>query len=195
MLDTTIAMTDIVTNFWSMGLRGSEVGPVILTGFRATDGWFIIQVGREGHFAKLAEFVGHPEWVDDPRLATRQGWVDHLDTIIRPAVDAWGSRLTKLQACEALAAVGIPSGPCFNGEEVIADPHVRARDVLVEMDRPDGLGPAVVTPGLPIWMSRVSRGPETRVPWVGEHTDGVLAAELGLSSDELADLRQGGVIT
>ena len=43
-------------------------------------------------------------------------------------------------------------------------------------------------------MSKVAEGPETRVPWLGEHTDEVLAAELGLTADELARLHAEGVI-
>ena len=49
-------------------------------------------------------------------------------------------------------------------------------------------------PGNPVKMSKVAEGPETRVPWLGEHTDEVLAAELGLSEDDLAKLRAEGVI-
>ena len=49
-------------------------------------------------------------------------------------------------------------------------------------------------PGNPVKMSRVTEGPETRVPWLGEHTDDVLAAELGLGAEQLADLRAEGVI-
>src|SRR6187431_2996960 len=76
MLDAMVAMTDIVTNFWSLGLRGGATAALIMDGFRASDGWFIIQVGREPQFAKMAELIGHPEWVDDERFATRQGWID-----------------------------------------------------------------------------------------------------------------------
>ena len=42
--------------------------------------------------------------------------------------------------------------------------------------------------------AEVTEGPETRVPWLGEHTDGVLADELGLGPAELAELREAGVI-
>ncbi len=193
MFDTTIAMTDIVSNFWSMGLRGNEVGPLILNGFQASDGWFIVQVGREEHFARLASFVGHPEWTTDPRLATRQGWVDHLSSIIRPAVEKWAASLTKVQASAALAEAGIPSGPCFTGEELVSDPHVAARGMLVEIPRVDGVAQPVLTPGNPVVMSKVARGPETRLPWLGEHTDAVLTS-LGLSASELEKLRADGVI-
>ena len=91
MLDSLVAMTDLVTNFWSMGLRGGELGPLIMHGFRASDGWFIIQVGREHQFARMAELIGHPEWVDDERFATRQGWIDHLESDIRPAIESWAA--------------------------------------------------------------------------------------------------------
>jgi crotonobetainyl-CoA:carnitine CoA-transferase CaiB-like acyl-CoA transferase len=52
----------------------------------------------------------------------------------------------------------------------------------------------VLIPGLPVKFADVAEGPETRVPWLGEHTDDVLSTELGLSSDELATLRDEGVI-
>lgn len=194
MLDAMVAMTDLVTNFWSLGLRGGNLAPLIMDGFRASDGWFIIQVGREPQFALLAELVGQPGWVGDPRFAERQGWVDHLDDVIRPAVEAWAADKTRVEACEAMSAAGIAAGPCFRDEEVVADPHVAARNMLVELPRTDGVAEPVLIPGNPVKMTQVAEGPETRVPWLGEHTDEVLATELGLTEDELAALRADGVI-
>ena len=51
----------------------------------------------------------------------------------------------------------------------------------------------MLVPGNPIKMSKVAEGPETRVPWLGEHTDGVLRDELGLSNAELRSLRDDAV--
>ncbi|HJR25507.1 MAG TPA: CaiB/BaiF CoA-transferase family protein [Acidimicrobiales bacterium] len=194
MLDAMVAMTDIVTNFWSLGLRGGNLAPLIMHGFRASDGWFIVQVGREPQFAGLAALVGQPGWVADPRFADRQGWVDHLEDVIRPAVEGWAADKTRVEACEALSAAGIAAGPCFTDDEVVADPHVAARSMLVEMPRTDGVAQPVLVPGNPVKLSDVAQGPETRVPWLGEHTDEVLAAELGLGHAELAALRGDGVI-
>jgi crotonobetainyl-CoA:carnitine CoA-transferase CaiB-like acyl-CoA transferase len=194
MLDAMVAMTDLVTNFWSLGLRNGDLAPLIMHGFRASDGWFIIQVGREPQFAMLAELVGEPGWVTDVRFTHRQGWVDHLDDVIRPAVETWASTRTRVEACEAMSAAGIAAGPCFRDDEVVADPHVAARDMLVEMPRTDGVDQPVLVPGNPVKMTNVAQGPETRVPWLGEHTDEVLAAELGLSADALVALREDGVI-
>ena len=194
MLDVLVAMTDLVTNFWSLGLKSGTPAQLINDGFKASDGWFIIQVGREAQFAKFVALIGHPEWVDDPRFATRQGWLDHLDSVLRPAVQKWASDKTKIEACNAMGSAGIAAGPCYIDEEVVADEHVAGRHMLVEMPRTDGVPQPVLIPGNPVKLSGVAEGPETRVPWLGEHTDDVLAAELGLDADAIAALRAEGVV-
>jgi formyl-CoA transferase len=194
MFDAVLAMTDIVTNFWSMGLRNGNLGPLILDGFRARDGWFVVQVGREAHFVRLMGLIGRPEWATDPRFGTRQGWVDHLEPVLRPAIEEWAGGLTKAEACRALTGAGIAAGPCLADEEVVADPHVAARDMLVEIARPDGVEQPVLVPGNPVRMSEAAPAPPGRPPWLGEHTGAVLRAELGLSPDKLAALREDGVI-
>jgi len=197
MFDAMVSMTDIVTNFWSLGVRPEpdKALQVICEGFRASDGYVVMQIVREHQFFKLAELIGHPEWKDDPRFATRAGWGPHLETVIRPAVDAWASTRTKLGAAQELTAAGIVAGPSNHAADVIADPHVAARHMLVEMPRTDGVDEPVLVPGNPVKLSNMSEGPETRVPWVGEHTAELLAAELGLGAAELAALRDRGIIT
>ena len=194
MLDAMVAMCDIIPNFWSLGLRHGAVGPVIMDGFQAADGWFILQVGREHHFAVLADLVGHKEWLDDPRLATRQGWVDHLESDIRPAIEGWASTLTKIEACVALSSAGLAAGPCLTDDELVVDPHVALRNMLIELPRPDGVEQPVLIPGNPVKLSDMAEGPETRVPWLGEHTGEVLGEELGLTEAEIEGLRSAGAI-
>lgn len=195
MFDAMVSMTDLVTNFWSLGLR-PEPGQglaMILDGFKANNGWFIIQVGREHEFERLANLVGHPEWLTDERLSTRAGWREHMDDLLRPGVNEWASTMGNIEACQALADAGVAAGPCLTAQQVIDDPHVAARNMLMEIPRPDG-GDPVLTPGNPVKMSRVSEGPDVRMPWLGEHTDAVLAAELGLDDARIAELREAGVI-
>ena len=66
--------------------------------------------------------------------------------------------------------------------------------MLVELPRTDGVEQPVLIPGNPVKVSGIAEGPETRVPWLGEHTDEVLTAELALTPDTLATLREAGVI-
>jgi formyl-CoA transferase len=195
MLDAVLAVTDIVTNFWSMGLRKGELGPLIMDGFRARDGWFILQVARPAQFTQLVGLIGHPEWDADPRFATRQGWVDHLEGVLRPAIEDWAAGRSKAEAAAAMSAAGLAAGPCLADEEVVADPHVAARGMLIEIERTDGVAQPVLTPGNPVRMSAVPPQPAgRRPPWLGEHTAEVLAAELGLSPEQINELRENGVI-
>ncbi|MFA5882794.1 MAG: CaiB/BaiF CoA-transferase family protein [Acidimicrobiia bacterium] len=195
MFDSMVAMTDLVTNFWSMGMReGGRGGALIMDGFRANNGYFVLQVAREHQFERLAKVIGQEGWLTDPRFATRQGWADHLEDTIRPAIEGWAADKTKLEAATVLNSNGLVAGPSFTAPEVIADPHVKSHNMLVEMPRVDDVPEPVLIPGNPVKMSKVSEGPETRVPWVGEHTDGVLAADLGLSEAEVAALRDEGVV-
>jgi formyl-CoA transferase len=194
MYDSLLALTDLVTNYWSMGHR-TKATPLILDGFRARDGWFVVQVGRPYQFERLAEIVGRPDWLTDERLAGPPQWREHLESLIRPAVEAWAAGLTKLEAARRLTDAGVAAGPCNAAPDVIADPQVARRHMLVEHPRVDGVAEPVLVPGLPIKLSAVAEGPDTRVPWLGEHTGEVLASVLGLTEAEIADLRDAGVVS
>lgn len=193
MFDSVIAMTDIVANLWSLGARDGDLGPVINHGFRASDGWFIIQVGREHHFERLVELIGRPGWKKDPRFETRQGWMDHLESDIRPAIESWASTRSKLEVCEAFSEAGIAAGPCLRPDELVVDPHVENHRMLLEIERPDGVSQPVLVPGNPIKLEGVYDSP-SRVPWLGEHTDRVLKEELGLSDTEIEKLRADSIV-
>lgn len=195
MFDSMVAMTDIVVNFWSMGAwpKPGQGMPMIIDGFEASNGWFIVQCGREHEFERLANLVGHPEWLTDERLSTRQGWRDHMDDILRPGIKEWAADKTNLEACFELAKAGVAAGPCLTPEQVVNDPHLAERNMVVEIPNTAG-GDPVLTPGNPIKMTKMADGPETRMPWVGEHTDSLLADELGLDEARIAELREKGVV-
>jgi formyl-CoA transferase len=196
MIDATLAVSDMPPFLWSMGAPESwaasgKIG--VCAGFRARDGWFVMAVFREHHFERLARLIGREEWLGDPRFATREGWAAHTDGVVRPAVEAWAADKTRLEACEALCAEGIVAGPNHTAADLAADPHVAARDMLIEVPRPDGGRPMLVV-GNPVKLSRVAEGPVARTPTLGQHTDEVLRDTLGLDAAELASLRARRVI-
>ena len=195
MLDAVVAMTDVVSNLWSLGQHPDAPLPMILDAFATKDGYLNMQVVREHQFAALVTLIGRPEWVDDPRFAERLGWAEYLESDIRPAIEDWLADKTRLEATHLLSDVGIAAGPVHTSPEIIADEHVAKRHMIVEMERTDGVADPVLIPGNPVKLSAVAEGPETRIPWVGEHTTEVLQAELGLSGVELDQLRADGVIT
>jgi crotonobetainyl-CoA:carnitine CoA-transferase CaiB-like acyl-CoA transferase len=193
MLDATMAMTDIVTNFYSMGIPDeASSGVGIVETFEAGEGNFVLQIVREHHFEKVAEVTGNTEWLGDPRFANRSGWQEHFESVIRPGIERWAADKSNREAVAILSGEGIAAGESNSSREIVEDEHVAVRHMLVEMPRADG-GHPVLVPGNPVKMSRTQEGPETRVPWLGEHTDEVLAQELGLDPERLAALRADGV--
>ncbi len=196
MLDCMVALADVQLQYESMGVvrDPQSRGALILTSFKAANGWFMIQVGREHQWERLCEIIGKPEWLSDPRFATRAGWGEHQEDVIRPAVEAWAADKSKQEVCALFANAGVAAGPCNSPAEVMEDPHIKAHNMVVEMPRTDYVANPVVTPGNPVKLSKMTEGPDTRVPWLGEHTYEVLTAELGLDETELEELQTKGVI-
>jgi formyl-CoA transferase len=195
MYDATVAMTDIVTGLGSMGIeRLAYPAPMILDTFRASDGWFVMQLVREHQFERLARVVGRPEWIDDPRLATRDGWGTHLEDVLRPGIEAWAASLSKREAAALLTAEGVAAGPCLESHDVMTEPHLQARDMLVALERTDGVSQPVLIPGNPVKLSAVAEDEPAPPPRLGEHTGSVLQKELGLSEAEIEALAAQGVI-
>jgi crotonobetainyl-CoA:carnitine CoA-transferase CaiB-like acyl-CoA transferase len=149
---------------------------------------------REHQFERLATVVGHPEWVDDPRFATRAGWGEHLEDILRPGIEGWAAQYGKREAAEHLAAAGLAVGPCLESGDVMHEPHLEARNMLIALERTDGVEQPVLLPGNPVKMSAITEDDPQRPPWLGEHTADVLRDELGLDDTEIKALVEDGVV-
>ena len=162
--------------------------------FAASDGYVIVQVIREAQWPAFCSVFGADEWADDERFATRATWRDRMESDIRPRIEAWAATRSKLEVAQAFTAAGLTSGPCFTDAEVVDDPHLAERHMIVAMERTDGVSEPVLIPGNPIKIEGLAEGPEQRVPWLGEHTDEVLASDLGLSDAAIGALRADGII-
>jgi crotonobetainyl-CoA:carnitine CoA-transferase CaiB-like acyl-CoA transferase len=196
MLDAMIAIMDMVAFGPSIGVHDQSIKawPGIIQSFQATDGLFVLQVGREHQFERFAELIGQPEWLQDERFATREGWAANLEGVVRPAVEAWAADKTKLEASRILAEAGVVAGPSFEGHDLLADPHVQAHDMICEVSV-EGREEPVRVHGNPIKFSGSPEGPATKWPLIGEHTADLLRSDLSLSDADLEALRGEGIIT
>ncbi len=202
MYDSMIAIADVV-HLASVGVDPSRAtrGIGILDSFRADDGWFTVEVVREANFPHFCEAVGHPEWQDDSRLATRGGWAEHLETLIRPGVEAWARGRTKDEAAAELARHGVAAGPVNTARDIMRDPHVLERG-LVHRFEVEGREATVDVVGSPLYFSSAGRaeadveqtsGPP-RWPRLGGQTERVLEDWLGLDPGEVATLKKEGIV-
>ena len=198
MLDAMVALCDVSYNYASLGLgRAPDTPmrmPIILTSCRCADGWFIVQVGREHQFERFARIVGHEEWLDDPRLANREGWSGHFEEVIRPELEAWSGGLPMAEVARRLAEGGIAAAPCTRPEDVAAAPHVVQHHMVVEVPRTDGVDQPVLVGGNPVKLSRMQEGPDRQVPLLGEHTADVLRELLGVDNATVAEWVAEGVV-
>ena len=113
----------------------------------------------------LTRIVGRPELGDDPRYHDRRDRVQFVDEI-DAMIEAWTEKRTKHEVMEIMAGAGVPCGAVLDSAEVLADPHLRKRRFIVDLEHPRR-GPYPM-PGNPV---RLSDSPTevTRSPLLGEH--------------------------
>lgn len=127
---------------------------------------------------------------DDGKFATPPARWENRDEL-NAIVEGWTSQRTKHEVMEILGHAGVPCGAVQDTSEVLADPHLKAREMIVDLEDPSfGLFQTV---GCPV---KLSDSPVTveRSPQLGEHTDRVLTELLELSTDDLARIRADGVV-
>lgn len=138
----------------------------------------------------MIKAMGQPELGDDPRFKTLEArWENR--TTLNGIVEAWTKTLTKQQVMKVLGDAGVPCGACQDTGEVLADPHLKARDMIVDLDYPKR-GP-FKTVGSPIKLSD-SPVTLTRPPMLGEHTASLLQELCAVSPEEEKALRANGVV-
>lgn len=158
--------------------------------YLASDGDLAIAVGNDRQFALLARELGHPEWADDPRLATNPERVRNRDRVDRLVGDLIATR-SRAEWVEVFDRTGIPSGPINRVSEALASPQAVARGMVVELTH--SIAGAVKTLGLPIHLSTTPTTVRLEPPALGADTDVVLGG-LGYSAEEISGLREGGIV-
>jgi formyl-CoA transferase len=174
------------------GTRLERIAPSNI--YRSADGsWVVIAANQDTVFRRLCEAMGRPELSTDDRFAThvaRGRNQDELDKIIGD----WAAQKQPADIIDILSAAGVIAGPINTVAEVVQDPQLRARGMLVEhwderVERPV-LGPGIV----PI-LSETPGGVRNAGPArPGQHNDEVYSGLLGKTDAELDALRTEGVI-
>jgi formyl-CoA transferase len=137
----------------------------------------------------LTAIVGRPELGDDPGYADRRDRVKFIDEI-DDMIEAWTEKRTKHEVLEILAGAGVPCGAVLDSTEVLSDPHLTSRGMIVELKHPTrGTYPMPANP------VRLSDSPTevVRAPLLGEHNAEIYGT-LGYGVAELDALRREGVI-
>ena len=145
----------------------------------------------DGVFRRLAAVMGQPELGSDPRFATQAARNDN-EALLEGIVADWSSRRTMDEVLQALDAQDVPATRIYTMQDIFADPHFRARDMLVRVPDED-MGEVTLAGIVP----KLSATPG-RVRWpghrIGQDTRGVLRDFAGLDDAQVDALQARGVI-
>ncbi len=166
-------------------------GGVPSQAFQCSDNLVMLTVGNDAQFGRFAKALGHPQWLQDARFATGVARIRHRD-VLTPLIEKVFLGKPAQYWLDVLLAADIPVGLVQDMAQVFADPQVRHRGM--EQTLPHACGAPVRLVANPIRFREQPLAPGTAPPLLGQHTDEVLARELGLDATEIARLRKQGVI-
>ncbi|MEL7566595.1 MAG: CoA transferase [Dehalobacterium sp.] len=159
--------------------------------YQAKDGYVVIAVANEPLMEKLFDLMGKPELHLDPRFETDAKRSEH-DQELKEIIETWLSQYTVGQAVEIMLTHAIPSSPVLTIPQVCADPHINAREMLVEIDHP--IAGRVKIPGTPMKLAETPAHVTGTAPTLGQHNEEILTELLGCNKDTVRQLQEEGVI-
>jgi crotonobetainyl-CoA:carnitine CoA-transferase CaiB-like acyl-CoA transferase len=159
--------------------------------FECADGFIALVVGNDPQFRRLADVIGHPEWADDERFVSNRLRVRNRTTLV-PLLEVIFRRFPKAYWLERLEEEGIVSGPINEISDVFADPHVAARNMVVEVEH--SLGGSLKLVANPLRMSETPLNRYEPPPRLGQHTDELLSGVLGLGVSEIEELVSAKIV-
>lgn len=170
---------------------GSLPGIAPSNSYPTAEGTYVIVAGNgDGIFKRLMGAIGRDDLASDPRLASNDGRVAHVEEI-DGVITEWTRRHSLDEVTAALDAAEVPNGRIYSVADIVSDPQYLARDMILPSTLPDGTPvklPGIVpklsdTPGAVNWLG----------PQLGEHTGPVLAG-LGYAPEEIDALVASGAV-
>lgn len=196
MYDTVMAMCERIVPQYSYtgevpGLEGNANPTLCPFGiFPATDGFVSIACPGENFWTLLCKEMGKEDLIADERFRSNYHRVQHMAEVISIVSD-WTRTLSKKELTAKLGGK-VPFGPVQDAKDLFEDPHVKARDMLTEIEHPKAAKKYHIT-NTPIKMTKTQGGIRTRAPLLGEHTKEVLGA-FGYDEDTIKTLTEKNII-
>jgi len=159
--------------------------------YACKDGYFNLGVGNDSLWRRFCDAMGLGDIKEDPKFAINKDRVDNR-LELQEILDAFFAEKTVGETLDTLRGAGIPCGPINNLAQVLSEPQILAREMVVDVDVPVA-GPTKVT-GVPIKLSKTPGAVRTPPPTLGQHTDEVLESVLGMDEAQRNTLREDGVV-
>jgi len=168
----------------------ANLGSAPFNAYKTIDGYVTIAVANNSLFDKLTRVMDRRDLLEDPRYkenSLRKHNEDELNVII----EEWTLLHTAQEVCDLLDKVSVPVGPILTVDELVLDPHLRERQMLVEIPHPI-LG-TIQYPGNPLKFSETGDLRFDRAPLLGEHNVEIMENVLNKSKEEIEALGKRGI--
>ena len=151
---------------------------------------YIYIFAQQQMWKAFSNAIGRPDIIEDPRYATPESRWDNRETL-NAIIEGWTRQKTKYEAMRILGDAGVPSGACQDTGEILEDPHLKEREMIIDIDYPPR--GKYKTVGCPIKLSD-SPAEIKRPPTLGEHTEDLLGKLCGVTPEDFTKLREKGAI-
>ncbi len=191
--DTGFSMTEIqCTAYLGEGIipERSGNGRGLQNTYETKDGWVLIAAISDNIWPRVCTAMDAPEWVKDPRFATISSRGEAWQAI-EERLSAWFARHTVQEAVAVFGGLGIPINAVNDIPTAAQEPHLHARELLVEV--PDPVAGSIHVSGKNIKLSR-SEIVVGSAPVPGQHTEELLTTVLHYTLEEVQALEAAGVI-
>ncbi len=159
--------------------------------YRCADGKYALIAGNgDSIFKRLMSLIGRDDIGQDPRFAHNDGRSAHAE-FIDGVIGKWASQYPLDSVLEALSKERVPAGRIYDVQNIVEDPHFKARDMLLESQLEDGT--PVILPGILPKLSETPGGVDRAAPTLGQDTEKVLK-ELGIQQEQLDAWKASGII-
>jgi len=159
--------------------------------YETADGFITMSASNQKMFERVAEAIGKPELVDDPRFEDNGNRVDHVEAL-DAEIEEWTVQFTTEEALEIFTEHDATVGKVYDMSDIAEDEQFAARDAIVQVDDPD-VGPTKTFAAIPKF-SRTPGAVEFLGPRHGEHNKEVYCEDLGMTDQELAELEAEEII-
>jgi formyl-CoA transferase len=173
---------------------GNKLGPGISDIYKCAPGgdddYVFMLTTNEEMWRALCRAMGRPELGEDARFANPKARATNNQELTA-LLNEWTAQHTKHEVMKILGEAGVPCGAVLNTVELINDPHLRQRRMIVDIEHP--ARGKISIPGCPVQMQD-SPVEVKSAPLLGQHNAEIYAQMLGLSQQQLDDLKVQGVI-
>jgi crotonobetainyl-CoA:carnitine CoA-transferase CaiB-like acyl-CoA transferase len=201
-LETSLLEAGLAWTIWEAGAYFGMGEIPIATGtrhrrstpyqaYKTKDGYVTVGANNNKLWSNFCNMVCEkPEWMSDPRFHDLPSRLKNIDAL-QDVIEKVFAMQPTAHWVEKLDAAQVPGGPVYSYDQILADPHIKARNMVVEIDHPK-MG-RMKSLGIPVKSTGDLLAIRRPAPWLGQHSADVLK-EAGYSDSELDALFTDGVI-